>query len=88
VRLGWAPPYKPLDTHAILARFRPVAIRDERSVLDVARAIIFTMSTSPRFQQSSKIRAGVELFAAHRRSKAPGSSETPSVKPALPFRNC
>jgi len=44
-----------------------------------------TMSNSPRFQQSSRIRAGVEFCAAHRRSKAPGSGGTPSLKPALPF---
>src|SRR5579885_863264 len=53
----------------------------------IPRAIILTMSNSPPFQQSSKIRAGVELLAAHRHSKAPGSSGTPTVKPAPPFRN-
>jgi hypothetical protein len=31
------PPYKPLDTHAISLRFRPVALRDEQSVLDSPR---------------------------------------------------
>ncbi len=37
MRLGCPPPYKPLDTHAISLRFRPVALKDERSVLDSAR---------------------------------------------------
>jgi hypothetical protein len=31
------PPYKPLGTHAISPRFRPVALSDEQSVLDSAR---------------------------------------------------